>query len=218
MYLIPLCFLSTLNAGAQTECAELIHYRDVVLVQTWDNLHEQLAFNQRELQDYKNWKATLENDYTGVSAGTLLSAIKGISNLITNTFELVTPTGKVVNIAKNVSAETLDKINTVKAINGKIGDVQALYEGGIAALMKKRVTDQLGMVGSLYTKINTLVEDLHEFNDFVESRNEIKRMLAEFDALITKSEALVKNSHDNIGTFNSYVNYITEYLNSNCGN
>ncbi len=214
--LFTLLFLCP-NSYSQSDCEDLIHYRDVELAQAWDNLHDQLAFNERELADYKKWKATLEDDYDGVTIGTLLSAVKGISNLITNTFELVTPTGKVIDISKTVSVETMNKINTVKAINGGIGDVQTLYEGGITEVIKSKLIGEMGLVGSLYTKINTLVDDLNEFNDFVDSRNEIKQMLAKFDELIEKHTKLVDESLSDFTEFNEYLNYITEYLIENCG-
>ena len=195
----------------------MVHYRDVELVETWDELHKQVLFDEKELADYEKWKEELLDDYDGVKIGTLLSAIKGVSNLITNTFELVTPTGKVISIAKVFDPKTVNKIETVKAINGGIGDVHTLYSEGIAGVVKSKVIGELGLFGSLYSKVTTLVDDLKEFNDFNESRDEIKDMLKEFDKLITESKAKVAASLDDIDEFNKYLNYITGYLRENCG-
>jgi hypothetical protein len=206
------------SVQAQTSCEELVEYRDVTLFNMWDDLHNQLTFNQRDLQDYQLWKATLQSDYTGVNVGTLLSALKGVSNLITNTFQLVTPTGKMIDISKNVSAEALDQIKAVRAMNDKIGTVKAVYEDGAVGLLKNKVVNKLGMLGSLYEKINTLVEDVTEFNDFQQSRQEILQMLVKYDELIEKHQALVEQSRNDMTKFNEYLNYITGYLNEHCGN
>ncbi|MFT5777708.1 MAG: hypothetical protein ACI837_000656 [Crocinitomicaceae bacterium] len=204
------------NVHGQADCDELIHYRDVELAETWDGLHKQVLFSERQLADYEEWKTDLDGDYTGVSVGTLLSAIKGVSNLITNTYELVTPTGKVISIAKIFNPATIDKIETFKAINKNLGEVETLYNDGIVGLMKRRVVEKMGFFGSLYTKVNDLVSDLEEFDDFNESRNEIKAMLRKFDQLIDESQELVEKSMDDIKEFNDYVNYITAYLVENC--
>lgn len=206
------------SVRAQADCKELIEYRDVTLFKMWDDLHTQLAFNQQDLEDYKKWKATLKSDYSKVNVGTLLSALKGVSNLITNTFQLVTPTGKIVDISVNVSAEAMDQIKALRAMNEGMGEVKALYEDGAVGLLKNKVVNKLGMLGSLYEKMNTFAEDINDISDFQKSRDEIQKMLTQYDELIEKHQVLVEQSRNDMVKFNEYLNYITGYLNQNCGN
>jgi hypothetical protein len=215
-----------LRLWAQTDCNELVYYRDVTLIQQYDQAYKKYTLNQQNLADLDKMRDDLLNrdDHwwemstkTATTDGALALAvimqnIKTQCTLISNILKIDPETGAIMN---GLEKTAITATRIYKAITlGK--ELKSVITEGAEQTAYKKIISKAGPIGQAVKTAWEFAEDIVKMakmpGEQDKLKSEVKRILGMIESETRKYAAEVNTSSDKIKDINEAKAGIDKYL------
>ena len=197
---------------SQTDCKELVEYRDNELFVTFDEVFDDYCFDSDKVENFKQYKKQLEDNNWFIMSGNgeITLAIAGV---------LSTLSDLILDLMPPIPAETGKEL-VIEAIMESIEiqqNVQSVVESGIVYTVTREAASKLNPITKLANAFYGLYENTSgTLSNLDEAEKTKKNMLEILDSLerdIDKYEKEVKEADEVIVLINMVKNTIDEHCN-----
>ena len=202
---------------AQTQCDELVKYRDYQLYKDYEDVYREYDINKKQLERYKNYKKELEAISFGKTSKTIGEIAMSIEAACTLTKDMlgIIPAAKAITTINKVGFVTVDVIQK-KFIEGKKGS-EVVSEIAIDQI-KTNILDQLNPAFAASSAMFTYYQKIKEMNEFSKEASEyldqVKEQMKTYEDAIAKYQQALDEPKNKIAQINEIKNAIDKYCGS----
>ena len=239
LFRLTLLLVFLLTATSKTiaqNCKELIHYRDIELVEQFDAAnakYKRMYIQMNEaIADAKNHKERLLSEKgwdefmsigtamsdKGAQAAQIAAVVKSYCDLLSGVMEMMPGTHTAITAAKKIRLTVEQTYNIIKT--GK--DLKEIVGGNLETVGYKYALDEMNIAGKAIKTAMEFRENLNKLIEIPEQKEELKstveRILNIADAAILKYKQKLEKTKAELNEQIAIEQGITKYLSENCKN